>query len=157
VAPPPPGDVNTLAPNVISVKHGDRLLGGLLYATQPRVDWASPAAHRAGEEQRECRGRSSFRSSFPCRSLGRHRAGSTLTEEPPREMGVPSEEPSHFVSSTNAVAPAAAAGTLAVPCCDGLRAFFPGLELLRRRAAPSRGMNHLSAGKLKFASGSAPG
>jgi hypothetical protein len=33
VAPPPPGDVNTLAPNVISVKHGDRLMGGLLHAT----------------------------------------------------------------------------------------------------------------------------
>ena len=36
-----PGDVIELAPNIISVKHWDRLLGGLLYAVQPRVDWAA--------------------------------------------------------------------------------------------------------------------
>jgi hypothetical protein len=30
-----------LAPNVLSVKHWSRLLGGLLYAASPRVDWAS--------------------------------------------------------------------------------------------------------------------
>jgi hypothetical protein len=30
-----------LTPNVLSVKHWDRLLGGLLYAASPRVDWAS--------------------------------------------------------------------------------------------------------------------
>jgi hypothetical protein len=30
-----------LAPNIVSVRHWDRLLGGLLYATSPRVDWAS--------------------------------------------------------------------------------------------------------------------
>ena len=30
-----------LAPNVLSVKHWDRLLGGALYAASPRVDWAS--------------------------------------------------------------------------------------------------------------------
>jgi hypothetical protein len=34
-------DVTRLAPNVISVRHWDRLLGGLLYATSPRVDWAT--------------------------------------------------------------------------------------------------------------------
>ncbi len=39
--PPDPGDVIRLAPNVISVRHWDRLLGGLLYAVQPRVDWAT--------------------------------------------------------------------------------------------------------------------
>ena len=38
---PGPGDVIQLAPNIISVKHWDRLLGGLLYAVQPRVDWAT--------------------------------------------------------------------------------------------------------------------
>jgi hypothetical protein len=38
---PRPGDVIQLAPNIISVKHWDRLLGGLLYAVQPRVDWAT--------------------------------------------------------------------------------------------------------------------
>jgi hypothetical protein len=41
VAAPPPGEVTMLSPNVISVKHWDRLLGGLLYATSPRIDWAS--------------------------------------------------------------------------------------------------------------------
>jgi hypothetical protein len=30
-----------LAPNVLSVKHWGRLLGGLLYAASPRVDWAT--------------------------------------------------------------------------------------------------------------------
>jgi Putative transposase len=30
-----------LAPNVLSVKHWSRLLGGMLYAASPRVDWAS--------------------------------------------------------------------------------------------------------------------
>ena len=30
-----------LTPNVLSVKHWDRLLGGALYAATPRVDWAS--------------------------------------------------------------------------------------------------------------------
>jgi hypothetical protein len=30
-----------LAPNVIAVKHWNRLLGGLLYAVSPRVDWAT--------------------------------------------------------------------------------------------------------------------
>ena len=28
-----------LTPNVLSVQHWDRLLGGVLYATSPRVDW----------------------------------------------------------------------------------------------------------------------
>ncbi len=30
-----------LAPNVLSVRHWDRLLGGTLYAATPRVDWAT--------------------------------------------------------------------------------------------------------------------
>jgi hypothetical protein len=30
-----------LTPNVLSVQHWDRLLGGVLYATSPRVDWAA--------------------------------------------------------------------------------------------------------------------
>jgi hypothetical protein len=30
-----------LTPNVLSVRHWDRLLGGVLYATSPRVDWAA--------------------------------------------------------------------------------------------------------------------
>ena len=32
--------VLVLAPNVVSVQHWDRLLGGLLYAVTPRIDWA---------------------------------------------------------------------------------------------------------------------
>jgi hypothetical protein len=36
-----PGDTVSLAPNVISVRHWDRLLGGALYAATPRVDWAT--------------------------------------------------------------------------------------------------------------------
>ena len=36
-----PGDVIALAPNVLSVRHWDRLMGGALYAASPRVDWAS--------------------------------------------------------------------------------------------------------------------
>ncbi len=40
-APIRPGDVIPDAPNVIAVKHWDRLLGGLLYAVSPRIDWAT--------------------------------------------------------------------------------------------------------------------
>jgi hypothetical protein len=32
--------VATLAPNVVSVRHWDRLLGGVLYAATARIDWA---------------------------------------------------------------------------------------------------------------------
>jgi hypothetical protein len=39
--PPDPGQLALLAPNIIAVKHWDRLLGGLLYATKPRIDWAT--------------------------------------------------------------------------------------------------------------------
>lgn len=35
-----PGDVVALAPNVLSVRHWDRLMGGALYAATTRVDWA---------------------------------------------------------------------------------------------------------------------
>ena len=33
--------VELLAPNVLSVRHWERLLGGALYATTPRIDWAT--------------------------------------------------------------------------------------------------------------------
>ncbi len=35
-----PGDVIALAPNVLSMRHWDRVLGGALYAATPRVPWA---------------------------------------------------------------------------------------------------------------------
>lgn len=35
------GDVVILSPNVLSLRHWQRLLGGLLYAASPRVDWAT--------------------------------------------------------------------------------------------------------------------
>jgi len=35
-----PGDVERLTANVLSVRHWDRLLGGVLYAATPRMDWA---------------------------------------------------------------------------------------------------------------------
>jgi hypothetical protein len=34
-----PADVNTLAPNILSVPQWSRLLGGLLYAASPRLRW----------------------------------------------------------------------------------------------------------------------
>jgi hypothetical protein len=48
------GDVIQLAPNIISVKHWDRLLGGLLYAVQPRVDWATLVRRSLSVDVREC-------------------------------------------------------------------------------------------------------
>jgi hypothetical protein len=55
-APQPlqPGDVTQLAPNVLSVKHWDRLLGGLLYAVQPRVDWARLLRRSLSIDALEC-------------------------------------------------------------------------------------------------------
>jgi Putative transposase/Transposase zinc-binding domain len=35
------GDVMVLSPNIVSVRHWDRVMGGLLYAVTPRVDWAT--------------------------------------------------------------------------------------------------------------------
>jgi hypothetical protein len=33
--------VESLAPNILGVRHWERLLDGLLYAAKPRVDWAT--------------------------------------------------------------------------------------------------------------------
>jgi uncharacterized protein YbaR (Trm112 family) len=35
-----PGDVERVNANMLSVRHWDRLLGGVLYAATPRMDWA---------------------------------------------------------------------------------------------------------------------
>jgi hypothetical protein len=48
------GDVVQIAPNVISVQHWDRLLGGLLYAAQPRVDWATLLRRSFSVDVLEC-------------------------------------------------------------------------------------------------------
>jgi len=50
----PSGDVLMLAPNILSVQHWDRLLGGLLYATSPRVDWASLLRRSFSVDVLEC-------------------------------------------------------------------------------------------------------
>jgi hypothetical protein len=47
-APSLAADVELLAPNVLGVRHWQRLLGGLLYATTPRLDWAK-LLHRTFE------------------------------------------------------------------------------------------------------------
>ena len=47
-------DVMRLAPNVISVRHWDRLLGGLLYAVSPRVDWATLLRRSFSVDVLEC-------------------------------------------------------------------------------------------------------
>ena len=43
-----------LAPNIISVKHWERLMGGLLYATQPRVDWTTLLRRSLSVDALEC-------------------------------------------------------------------------------------------------------
>jgi hypothetical protein len=48
------GDVFMLAPNIVSVRHWDRLLGGLLYATSPRLDWASLLRRSFSVDVLEC-------------------------------------------------------------------------------------------------------
>ncbi len=54
IPPPPAGDVIMLTPSVISVRHWDRLLGGSLYATSPRVDWAALLRRSFAVDVLEC-------------------------------------------------------------------------------------------------------
>lgn len=70
--PAQPGDVLRLAPNVISVPHWGRLLGGLLYAAQPRVDWATLLRRSLSVDALECP-----------KCLGRLRVVSVITEREP--------------------------------------------------------------------------
>ncbi len=53
-SPVRPGEVIMLAPNILSVQHWDRLLGGLLYATSARVDWASLLRRSFSVDVLEC-------------------------------------------------------------------------------------------------------
>ncbi|HEY4015236.1 MAG TPA: hypothetical protein VGM06_17955 [Polyangiaceae bacterium] len=92
VAPPvatpaPPGDVILLRPNVISVRHWDRLLGGLLYATQPRVDWANLLRRSFAADVLECP-----------KCHGRLRVVAVITEREPvrrilAHLGLPTDLP----------------------------------------------------------------
>jgi hypothetical protein len=84
---PGPGDVIQLAPNIISVKHWDRLLGGLLYAVQPRVDWATLLRRSLSVDVLECP---------TCH--GRLRLVAVITEREPVQrilahLGLPTEPP----------------------------------------------------------------
>lgn len=85
--PPDPGDVIRLAPNVISVRHWDRLLGGLLYAVQPRVDWATLLRRSFSVDVMECP-----------KCHGRLRTIAVITEREPvgrilAHLGMPTEPP----------------------------------------------------------------
>ena len=46
--------VIALAPNILSVRHWDRLLGGVLYAVSPRIDWARLLRRSMGVDVLEC-------------------------------------------------------------------------------------------------------
>jgi hypothetical protein len=54
IAPAPPPGIILLSPNVLSVRHWDRLLGGLLYATSPRVDWPTLPRRSFAVDVLEC-------------------------------------------------------------------------------------------------------
>jgi Putative transposase/Transposase zinc-binding domain len=84
---PLPGDVIQLAPNIISVKHWDRLLGGVLYAVQPRVDWATLLRRSLSVDVLECP-----------RCHGRLRVVAVITERAPvrrilAHLGMPTDAP----------------------------------------------------------------
>jgi len=85
--PARPGDVTVLAPNIVSVRHWDRLLGGLLYATSPRVDWASLLRRSFSVDVLECP---------KCR--GRLKVEAVITEREPVQrilahLGLPTDAP----------------------------------------------------------------
>jgi hypothetical protein len=80
-------DVIRLGPNIISVKHWDRLLAGLLYAVQPHVDWATLLRRSLSVDALQCP-----------KCQGRLRVIAVITErEPARRilahLGLPTEPP----------------------------------------------------------------
>ena len=82
-----PGDVIALAPNVLSVKHWDRLLGGVLYAAGPRVDWAALLRRSFQTDVMEC-----------VKCGGRLRVLAVVTEREPvrrilSHLGLPPDAP----------------------------------------------------------------
>src|ERR1019366_6578613 len=82
--PTRPGDVITLAPNVLSMRHWDRLLGGALYAATPRVPWAD-APSAAGDLA--CSASSS--SVSPCGASSRTSACPPRPRHPPQRATRP--------------------------------------------------------------------
>ena len=85
---PDPADVIRLAPGcIISVRHWDRLLGGLLYAVRPRVDWATLLRRSFSVDGLECP-----------KCHGRLRVVAIITEREPvcrilAHLGMPTEPP----------------------------------------------------------------
>jgi hypothetical protein len=82
-----PGDVIALAPNMLSVRHWDRLLGGVLYAATPRVDWARLLRRSLDVDALQCP---------TCK--GRLRVLAVITERDPvrhilAHLGVPPDAP----------------------------------------------------------------
>lgn len=86
-AAPEPGEVTLLAPNILAVRHWDRLLGGILYATSPRVDWATLLRRSFQVDVLECP-----------KCHGRLRIVGVLSEREPvrrilAHLGLPTETP----------------------------------------------------------------
>ncbi len=82
-----PGDVIALTPNVLSVKHWDRLLGGVLYAATPRVDWSALLRRSFQVDVMQC-----------AKCGGRLRVLAVITEREPvrrilSHLGLPPEAP----------------------------------------------------------------
>ncbi len=81
------GDVIALSPNVLSVRHWDRLSGCALYAATPRLDWASLLGRSFDVDVLECP-----------KCHGRLRVLAVITEREPVQrvlahLGVPTEAP----------------------------------------------------------------
>ena len=81
------GDVIALTPNVLSVKHWDRLLGGFLYAATPRVDWSALLRRSFQVDVMQC-----------AKCGGRLRVLAVITEREPvrrilSHLGLPPEAP----------------------------------------------------------------
>jgi hypothetical protein len=83
-----PIDVIALTPNVLSVRHWDRLLGGVLYAAKPRVDWSALLRRTFQVDVMAC-----------AKCGGRLRVLAVITEREPvrrilAHLGLPHEAPS---------------------------------------------------------------
>jgi len=79
--------VVALAPNILSVRRWERLLGGLLYAATSRIDWASLLRRSLDVDVLECP-----------KCHGRLRVLAVITEREPvvrilSHLGLPTEAP----------------------------------------------------------------